>query len=77
MLCAPNGTKTPDSRQGRLDGYRFVAENEAQRSEKILLRYTPQKGMQICERPLRPIEDTGKIYFEKNWGAFLTGEIYR
>ena len=77
MLCADDGTKTPDSRLGRLGGYRFLAENEAQRSEKILLRYTPQKGMQVSERPLRPIEDTGKIYFEKNWGAFLTGEIYR
>jgi hypothetical protein len=32
--------------------------------------------MQVCERSLRPVEDTGKTYFEKNWGAFLTGEIY-
>jgi len=76
MLCAPGGTKAPMARLGALDGYRFLAENEAQRSEKIRLRYDPQAGMQISERPLRPIEDTGKIYFEKNWGAFLTGEIY-
>ena len=42
----------------------------------MILRYTPEAGMTIFERPLRTIEDTGKIYFEKNWGAFLTGEIY-
>ncbi len=77
MLCAKEGTRAPDSRLGSLDDYRFLAEKETHRQEKILLRYTPAGGMQISERPLRPIEDTGKIYFEKNWGAYLTGEIYR
>ena len=32
--------------------------------------------MTVYTRPLRGIEDTGKIHFEKNWGAYLTGEIY-
>ena len=77
MLCAKEGTHAPDSRLGPLDDYRFLAEKETHRQEKILLRYTPEGRMQISERPLRPIEDTGKIYFEKNWGAYLTGEIYR
>ncbi len=76
MLCSDQGTRAPDSRLGALDDYRFLAENETQRQEKMLLRYQPGAGMQIHERPLRPIEDTGKIYFEKNWGAYLTGEIY-
>jgi hypothetical protein len=76
MLCAEQGTHAPDSRLGRLDGYRFLAENESHRQKKILLRYASESGMQVSERSLRPIEDTGKIYFEKNWGAFLTGEIY-
>jgi hypothetical protein len=39
-------------------------------------RFDIISGMQVCERSLRPVEDTGKTYFEKNWGAFLTGEIY-
>ena len=76
MLCADQGTHTPETRLGLLDGYRFLAEKETQRQEKILLRYDSEKGMQISERALRPIEDTGKIYFEKNWGAYLTGSIY-
>ena len=32
--------------------------------------------MQGSKRSLRSIKDTGKIYFEKNWGAYLTGAIY-
>jgi len=76
MLRSQAGTRAPDSRLGPLADYRFLAEDETQRQEKMILRYTPETGMRIFERPLRSIEDTGKIYFEKNWGAFLTGEIY-
>lgn len=76
MLCATNGTSTPSSRLGDLDQYRFLPEDPAHRQEKILLRYRPETGIEIFKRPLRPIEDTGKIYFEKNWGAYLTGTIY-
>ena len=76
MLCASNGRQTPVARLGPLDDYRFLSEREEQRQRKILLRYSPVTGMQVYERFLRPIEDTGNIYFEKNWGAFLTGEIY-
>ena len=39
MLCAGDGTHTPEARLGALDGYRFLAEKEAQRQEKIVLRY--------------------------------------
>jgi hypothetical protein len=76
MLCSADGTSTPASRQGDLEQYRFLTEAAPHRQEKILLRYRPETGMEIVKRPLRPIEDTGKIYFEKNWGAFLTGAIY-
>ncbi len=76
MLCSADGSNTPSSREGDLDQYRFRAESTPHRQEKILLRYRPETGMEIFKRPLRPIEDTGKIYFEKNWRAFLTGAIY-
>lgn len=76
MLCSGDGARAPASRLGDLDQYRFLAESEAHRTEKILLRYQPETGMVLFKRPIRPIEDTGKIYFEKNWAAFLTGAIY-
>lgn len=76
MLCAKHGTLVPDSRTGVLKEYRFLPENEGQRREKVLLHRTPDGRMHVSERELRPIEDTGKIYFEKNWSAYLTGSIY-
>lgn len=76
MLCSVDGTSTPAARQGNLDQYRFLTESTLHRQEKILLRYHPESGMEVFKRPVRPIEDTGNIYFEKNWGAFLTGAIY-
>jgi succinate dehydrogenase / fumarate reductase, flavoprotein subunit len=76
MLCSKDGCDVPSVRMGRLDNYRFLPENPAQRQEKIILRYSSERGMLIRERALHSIEDTGKIYFEKNWGAFLTGNIY-
>jgi len=75
MLCSANGTSTPAARQVNLEQIRFLAESTPHRQEKIL-RYCPETGMEVFKRPLRPIEDTGKIYFEKNWAAFLTGTIY-
>ena len=76
MLCAEQGENAPDTRLGTLADYRFLAEKDAHKQEKILLRYDPEKGMTVYTRPLRGIEDTGKIHFEKNWGAYLTGDIY-
>lgn len=76
MLCSGGGTQAPSSRLGELGGFRFLPENLAHRQEKILLRYSAETGMQVSKRSLRSIEDTGKIYFEKNWGAYLTGAIY-
>jgi succinate dehydrogenase/fumarate reductase flavoprotein subunit len=77
MLCASSGPQQPQARQANLQAYRFLAEQEQRRREKIILRYDPALGMQVSVREVREMEDTGKIYFEKNWAAYLTGEIYR
>jgi succinate dehydrogenase/fumarate reductase flavoprotein subunit len=77
MLCDTRGPQQPQARQANLQAYRFLAEQEQRRREKIILRYDPALGMQISVREVREMEDTGKIYFEKNWAAYLTGEIYR
>ncbi|WP_319243434.1 FAD-binding protein [uncultured Propionivibrio sp.] len=76
MLCDRAGVPVPSSRLGELEEFRIRPENTAHRTEKILLRYRPGHGFEISKRALRGIEDTGKIYFEKNWGAYLTGAIY-
>jgi succinate dehydrogenase/fumarate reductase flavoprotein subunit len=76
MLCARHGTRVPETRSGALEDHRFLAEDETHRARKILVRRAPDGRLQISERAVRPIEDTGKIYFEKSWGAYLTGAIY-
>jgi succinate dehydrogenase/fumarate reductase flavoprotein subunit len=76
MYCSPRGKQTPETRLGPLDDLRILPENPAHRQEKILLCYQPDSGMRISKRALRGIEDTRKIYFEKNWSAYLTGTIY-
>lgn len=76
MFCSKNGVEKPDARVEKLEVYRFVPEKSEHRHEKILLRYHPETGIEVFKRPIKGIEDTGKIYFEKNWGAFLTGAIY-
>jgi succinate dehydrogenase/fumarate reductase flavoprotein subunit len=76
MYCSPKGAQAPATRLGPLEDFRVLPENPAHRQEKILLRYQPDTGMRITKRPLRGIEDTSRIYFEKNWGAYLTGAIY-
>lgn len=76
MLRGERGTNVPASRLGPLDEYRFLAEDESHRRRKILIRYSPESGMQITERPIRPLEDTGRIHFESNWAAFLTGDVF-
>ena len=40
-----------------------------------LLRHHHDIDMQISKHPLRSVEDTGKIHFEKNLGAYLPGAI--
>jgi succinate dehydrogenase/fumarate reductase flavoprotein subunit len=77
MLCASSGPQQPQARRAILQAYRFLAEQQQRRDEKIILRYDPGLGMQISVRDVRQIEDTGKIHFEKNWAAYLTGDIYR
>ena len=76
MLCDKAGVPVPSSRLGALEEFRIRPENTGHRAEKILVRYRPGGGFEITKRTLRDIEDTGKIYFEKNWGAYLTGAIY-
>ena len=76
MLCDKSGIPVPSSRLGALEEFRIRPENTSHRAEKILVRYLPGKGFELAKRTLRDLEDTGKIYFEKNWGAYLTGTIY-
>ncbi|MBA3686696.1 MAG: hypothetical protein H0W72_15850, partial [Planctomycetes bacterium] len=44
------------------------------RAEKLVLRWDGA-ALAVERRALRPIEDLAAIFFEKDWGRFLAGEI--
>jgi succinate dehydrogenase/fumarate reductase flavoprotein subunit len=73
---SPQGAKVPHGREGALEEYRFLEERVEHRAHKLVLRWD-DAGFALEERPLRTLEDLGRIFFEKNWGHFLTGDHYR
>lgn len=73
---AADGTAVPQGRSGPLADYRFRVERAEDRTYKLMVRWTGD-GF-TCERQaLRTMESPAGIFFEKNWGPFLTGEVYR
>jgi len=74
--CSPQGQLVPSIRQGELEEYRFLAEDPAHRLDKLVLKW--RSGVFTSEyRHLRGIDDVGRIFFEKDWGDFLTAAVCR
>lgn len=77
-LCSPAGTIAPETRLGQLDQFRFIEESPRDKTRKIIISYDSQSAkFTVNHQEIRHMEDPGKIFFEKNWGNYLTGEIYR
>lgn len=73
---AADGSAVPHGRSGPLVDYRFRVERAEDRAYKLMVRWTGD-GF-VCERQaLRTMESPSGIFFEKNWGPFLTGAVYR
>lgn len=71
-----DGSEVPEDRRGPRPEWRFRKEDPAHRRHKLTTVF--QDGMvRIEERPLRPLDDLGAIFFEKDWRHFLTGDIRR
>jgi succinate dehydrogenase / fumarate reductase, flavoprotein subunit len=75
VLCSPSGTAVPTTRLGALEEYRFLPEREADRHRQIRVRYEGGR-FHVREVALRDMPSLDDIFFEKNWGEFLTGRIY-
>lgn len=75
VLCSDSGTLVPSVRQGPLEDYRFIPEREADRSKKIVVRYS-NGAMEVHETPIRTMDEIADVFFEQNWGHYLTGKIY-
>ena len=74
-LCSPDGTAVPMARNVDLSEYRFIEEKPDQRQKKIVLSRQNDQWC-IVERALRELENPSQIFFERNWGNYLTEAIY-
>lgn len=74
-ICDPMGESLPESVHGPMPEVRFRAEREADMQSQILVQLTGDT-IQISERPNRGFDETAKSFFERDWPAWLTGEIF-
>lgn len=74
-MCSVDGEDCPEARNVDLAPYRFIREKSEDKTKKIIV--SKKNGQWLLrEEPLREREDTGKIFFEKNWSTYLTDGIY-
>ncbi len=74
-ICDPEGQALPMSVDGPLTAYRFRLERDQDQAEQIVVR---QRGgaIAVSTRPNRRFDESAKAVFERDWPAWLTGEIY-
>jgi len=74
-ICAADGDATPMARDERLDDFRFRAERAQDKSVQLILR---REGgdFQMTVRPNRRLDGSTRSFFERDWPAWLTGEIF-
>ena len=73
--CAADGVDIPQSRTRDLSAFRFRREKPEHRECKLTVRLVDDQ-LTVSATPLRPLDDLGRIFFEKNWGNYLTGTIH-
>jgi succinate dehydrogenase / fumarate reductase flavoprotein subunit len=76
VLCDPGGAATPQTRLGPLADARFAPERKADRQRQIAVRRAGD-GFDCHTRPIRRRDRTAKAYFERDWGMFLGGDVFR
>lgn len=74
-ICDPDGACLPESRTGTLPDVRFRPERAEDMQSQILVRFDGAK-MVIASRSNRRFDETAKSVFERDWPAWLTGDIF-
>jgi aspartate oxidase len=74
-ICDPKGESVPLTSSGPLEEYRFRKECDAHRDEQIVVC---RQGdiIKIAARANRKFDEGAKSFFERDWPAWLTGQIY-
>jgi len=74
-ICDPDGEALPLSAHGPLPEVRFRMEREEDKTEQIFVRMV-ESEMVISIRPNRKYDENAKVFFERDWPAWLTGAVY-
>jgi hypothetical protein len=74
-ICDREGESLPMAKSGPLEEFRFRKEREEHRNEQITVR-AGADGMVVATRPNRTLDEAAKSFFERDWPAWLTGDIY-
>jgi succinate dehydrogenase / fumarate reductase flavoprotein subunit len=75
MICDSGGDFIPMTRNGPLGEYRFRGENTAHRTEQIFVRLEGDELL-FTTRAIRSFDEDVKTFFERDWPAWLTGNIF-
>ena len=74
-ICDPAGDSQPMNRQGPIADVRFRSERDVDKTEQLLVRQESD-AMVIRSRPTKGFDTAYRSFFERDWPAWLTGEIY-
>ena len=74
-ICDPLGEAEPSTRHGPLGQFRFRKERPEHREEQIVVRFDGTR-MVITTRANRPLDESERSFFERDWPDWLTGRIH-
>ncbi|MEM7462541.1 MAG: oxidoreductase, partial [Pseudomonadota bacterium] len=74
-ICDPEGESLPQTRIGPLKEFRFRKEQDAHKTEQIIVRLDGDK-FNIGVREIRTFDEQAKSFFERDWPDWLTGQVY-
>lgn len=74
-ICDPEGDALPHTAQGPVSEARFRAERDADKEQQLIVTYDGEQ-MEVSSRANRKHDGAGS-FFERDWPAWLTGEIFR
>jgi succinate dehydrogenase / fumarate reductase flavoprotein subunit len=74
-ILDPAGPDVPVTPAGPLEAFRFRPERPEHRAEQIAVTRDGDR-FHLATRPVRPLDEAHRPFFERDWPAWLTGEIY-
>lgn len=74
-ICDPDGDCLPQSADGPLEDIRFRSERDEHKKAQLIVRVVEHE-MVVSSQPIRRFDENAKSFFERDWPAWLTGEIF-